>query len=308
MQCAGCKKDISGPALKALGKSWHPPCLACAHCGKTLATETQFTQHEGKLYHPSCYNQVLALKCDLCKKPLEGKYVKDAWGYALHPHHFKEVPRCFSCQRLAHNAISGQPMAYKDGHVVCGICRKTAVIAQASAEQAFEEARQWFQSVLPFAVNPNIPVRTVDRKEIQKHTKRGRAQTAGVTRTLLRKVGEQEDRKVEVILILAGLPRLHFLSVAVHELMHAWLFLNGISPLPARTEEGLCVLMEALFLSGFKSEEARFYRKAIRENKDPIYGAGYRQAHDAYKKQGLAKLLRQVARKKKLPGGLFSFF
>lgn len=309
MQCAKCKKTITQNPLMALGKAWHPECLGCSQCGKTLASEPQFTQFEGKLYHPSCYQAKVALRCDICTQPLAGKYVQDAWGFKYHPEHVNQIPQCFSCGRLAHPKMTGQGYQYADKRVVCGICRKTAVVAQGTAETAFAEAVAWFEKRLPFPEKPHFKLVIADLNRLQSHMKRSGRQTLGVTLKNVTMQGKTEvNRQIQGIVILAGLPRQFFLSVAIHELMHAWLFESRISPLPLKTEEGLCMLMEELFLKEQKGDEAVFYRKQYRQSKDPIYGEGFRQAHEAYQKLGLEKLLRHVARKKKLPGGLFSIF
>jgi hypothetical protein len=53
---------------------------------------------------------------------------------------------------------------------------------------------------------------------------------------------------VSAILVLYGMPRLLTGSIIAHELMHAWLRLNGTLDLEARVEEGLCQLMSFLWL------------------------------------------------------------
>jgi hypothetical protein len=53
---------------------------------------------------------------------------------------------------------------------------------------------------------------------------------------------------VSAILVLYGMPRLLTGSIIAHELMHAWLRLNGALDLEARVEEGLCQLMSFLWL------------------------------------------------------------
>lgn len=53
---------------------------------------------------------------------------------------------------------------------------------------------------------------------------------------------------VKVLLLLYGLPRLLSGSIMAHELMHAWLRMEGCMGLSLKVEEGLCQLMACLWL------------------------------------------------------------
>jgi hypothetical protein len=54
--------------------------------------------------------------------------------------------------------------------------------------------------------------------------------------------------QVTAILVLFGLPWLLTGSILAHELMHAWLRLNGLTGLSLDVEEGLCQLLALLCL------------------------------------------------------------
>jgi hypothetical protein len=60
--------------------------------------------------------------------------------------------------------------------------------------------------------------------------------------------GRRAHCHVKVLLLLYGLPRLLSGSIMAHELMHAWLRMEGVVGLPNKVEEGLCQLMACLWL------------------------------------------------------------
>ena len=60
--------------------------------------------------------------------------------------------------------------------------------------------------------------------------------------------------QVTAILVLFGLPWLLTGSILAHEVMHAWLHVNGFRGLAPEVEEGLCQLMALLWLEGLPSE------------------------------------------------------
>jgi hypothetical protein len=55
---------------------------------------------------------------------------------------------------------------------------------------------------------------------------------------------------VTAVLVLYGLPWLLTGTILAHELMHAWLRMNGVTGLSLDVEEGLCQLMALLWLEG----------------------------------------------------------
>ena len=73
----------------------------------------------------------------------------------------------------------------------------------------------------------------------------------------------------------------------------------GFYDLPQKVEEGLCTLSEYLWLQRFNTQEAEIRRRIIAENRDPIYGEGFRQAAAALKKKELAEMLTYVRKHQK---------
>lgn len=87
---------------------------------------------------------------------------------------------------------------------------------------------------------------------IQRDAVSGSLFSEGGTVALRARGRKREPRhgSVTAILVLAGMPWLLTGAVLAHELMHAWLRMEGYRELPAHVEEGLCQLMAYLWLEG----------------------------------------------------------
>lgn len=135
-----------------------------------------------------------------------------------------------------------------------------------------------------------------------------------------------ENKKIQSILILSGLPLILFNSVLAHEIMHVYFKMNPKFydiRLPNQTEEGLCQLISYLYLrelkinydvklkeaesrgkgvsnNGFFRErvfvqDCEQYINRIMGDTSIIYGQGFQKAYAAYNKFGLDQLLELVS-------------
>ncbi|GJD12644.1 Transforming growth factor beta-1-induced transcript 1 protein [Galdieria sulphuraria] len=116
--CGSCHQPIMSSYATALGKSFHPECLRCFRCGKTLVTsgDGNFRHGSGKPYCNECYAQHIAPRCAKCLQPIVDtvtKAMKQNW----HPqclictqcntplsavfYLFPELPRHPVCSRCA---------------------------------------------------------------------------------------------------------------------------------------------------------------------------------------------------------------
>ncbi|XP_067140389.1 paxillin-like isoform X2 [Centruroides vittatus] len=84
--CAFCLKSISGKAVNALGKTWHPEHFTCYHCKQELANKT-FFEKEGRTYCEGDYHKIFAPKCAHCNGPILDRCVT-ALDKTWHPEHF----------------------------------------------------------------------------------------------------------------------------------------------------------------------------------------------------------------------------
>ena len=106
---------------------------------------------------------------------------------------------------------------------------------------------------------------------------------------------------MEEIVILYGLPQIHFAAVAAHELGHVYLFQRKFSELPSSVEEGLCELMAYLWLRRQQDREAAFQIELKKNSDDAIYGDGFRAALAALENSSPDLLFEYVHQHKRFP-------
>ncbi|KAL1204308.1 Protein DA1-related 6 [Cardamine amara subsp. amara] len=134
------------------------------------------------------------------------------------------------------------------------------------------------------------------------------------------------DRECEVsaILILYGLPRLLTGYILAHEMMHAYLRLNGYRNLNIVLEEGLCQVLGHMWLestadateasssssptpaanaskkgewSDFEKKLVDFCKNQIETDDSPVYGAGFRIVNCMVAKSSLQETLKEILRR-----------
>jgi hypothetical protein len=294
-RCAACGRPITGRYVTALGRSWHPEHFVCAACQRPLEG-VSFVPRDGQLYCQGCYSARYSPRCSVCDRPLEGQYLEDYWGDRYCPRHRDELPKCFSCQRLICEPLTGGGVRYADGRHLCHRCRATAIDQVAAGAGTAQRVREALHGMGLDLEGAAIPLRLVGQRELEgahHHTEPLNGKTRTVVRT---QDGRELGRTVEEIMVLYGLPEEHYAAVLAHEYGHAWLFLQRFPPLAPTVEEGLCQALSYLWLSQRGTPEAGFFMQLLRESKDSVYGAGFRQAYAALEGRsflGLAEYVRQ---------------
>ncbi|KAK8376988.1 hypothetical protein O3P69_013576 [Scylla paramamosain] len=88
--CADCGRQIRGPFVSALGKTWCPDHFVCStgSCRKALI-DMGFVEEQGALHCEDCYEKYLAPICGKCDKRVKGDCL-NAVGKQFHP-------ECFCC-------------------------------------------------------------------------------------------------------------------------------------------------------------------------------------------------------------------
>ncbi|KAM0042265.1 putative protein DA1 [Helianthus debilis subsp. tardiflorus] len=123
--------------------------------------------------------------------------------------------------------------------------------------------------------------------------------------------------EVTAILVLYGLPRLLTGSILAHEMMHAWLRLQGYRTLSQDVEEGICQVLAHMWLksqiafisssntssatssrqgkrSPFDKKLAEFFKHQIESDMSSVYGNGFRAGNQAVLKYGLPSTLEHI--------------
>ncbi|KEQ15677.1 hypothetical protein GZ77_03620 [Endozoicomonas montiporae] len=336
MECKSCHKPVHGNALKALGANWHPHCFTCRTCKRPLFNEkfiafngrpfhpgclrcpgcrktvrNKYIEHDGMPWHLDCHRKKHRPLCDVCRKPLKTNYLVDFWGNAFCNTH-TNYSNCSSCGRIVCKNLTDGGMLHPDGLLICNMCTLRGVDTQERAEDLLDEMRLALASVGLKLNQTQTPVALCDRDELREasrhnfHNERPILGLAQWTTTF--SGGRITGRHFNHILIQNKLPEEHYRTIAIHELTHAWFFYNHYHELPLEVEEGMCVLMEYIWLKNQATKEAEYRRTLIEKSQDPIYGQGFQKARAALKLMPLKVLLRFLKEKNSFPTRLSAFF
>ena len=210
--------------------------------------------------------------------------------------------------------VTGGGMRFPDGLMICHLCTATGVTTDTRAEQLAQDMRLALKGLGLNLYQAETPIRLADRDELHsnsRHDNHEEHPLLGLAIWSTTFVGKRVvARQFNEILIQTNLPEDHFRTVAIHELTHAWFFYNNPKgkKLPLEVEEGMCVLVEYLWLKKLKTEDSRYRMKIIEECQDPVYGAGFQQALKSLRYLKLSSLTRYILEKGKFPSTLTAFF
>ncbi|GAB2231653.1 hypothetical protein Droror1_Dr00010664 [Drosera rotundifolia] len=280
--CVGCNAEIGhGRYLSSMGKFWHPECFRCHECSKPIA-DNEFSIHRDQPYHKACHKVRFHPKCDVC----ENYIPSNAAGmieYRAHPfwmqkycpsHESDKTPRCCSCERMEPRHTPY--LLLEDGRRLCLECLDSAIMDTNECQPLYLEIRDFYEG-LHMKIQQQVPLLLVERQalnEAMEGEKNGHhhlPETRGLclseeqtVSTILRRPRIGADNRiigmvtepyrlirrceVTAILILFGLPRLLTGSILAHEMMHAWLRLNGFANLSPEVEEGICQVLAHMWL------------------------------------------------------------
>ncbi|XP_056168253.1 protein DA1-related 1-like isoform X4 [Syzygium oleosum] len=356
--CAGCKNQIGQEdSQSCMGADWHPNCFRCYACGLPIADKfSEFGDHP---YHESCYRANHHSRCYICKNCLpvneEGLEFKvhPVWMQMYCPSHEQDgTPRCCSCDRMEPRDRSY--LLLDDGRKLCRDCRDSAIMNTHECQPLYLEIQGFYES-MNMKVDQHIPLSLVARQALNEamdgetnghhhsHETRGLCIPEGrsvPTVTLRPRIGVGSDYinmvtephklfhspNVNAILILYGLPRLLTGSNLAHEMMHAWLLLEGYPKLSPEVEEGICQVLAYMWLnseiyssstndvsssslpsssssattskkgkwSDFEIRLGKYFKHQIETNPLPAYGEGFRLGNKAVEKHGLRKTLDHI--------------
>ncbi|WP_257254828.1 MULTISPECIES: protein DA1 [unclassified Endozoicomonas] len=335
--CKSCRKPIHGNGLEALGSHWHlhcfncrtckkpllnksfvgfngrpfhPRCLKCPGCRKTI--NDRYIENDGMPWHPDCYQKQNNPLCAVCRKPLHEYYLMDFWGNTFCDTH-QDYTTCSSCSRIVCKNITDGGMSFPDGLVICNLCNLRGVVNQEQGDRIMEQMRSALSSVGLNLHQSNTPLTLCGRDELReasRHNFHNERPILGLTRwsTSTTPNGQVIAREFNDILIQKHLPEEHFRTVAIHELTHAWLFYNNYRDLPLEVEEGMCVMMEYIWLKNQATKDAEFRRIAIETSDDPIYGLGFQKARASLKLMPLKTLLQFIKERREFPTRWSAFF
>jgi hypothetical protein len=260
--------------LTALGKNWHPQCLKCSICHKTVSAQFTVSPDSGEAMHPECYQHAFHPRCTVCSNFLPEEQNRVVWQLTpfwndkICPSHATDgTSSCTACQRWQKRDEEWADL--EDGRTLCLLCLGTVIPNTVAAQPLYDSIldfylRQGMQlpAIPPLSLVDNSALNNAatDQEGANRtdgpifHT-RGLclteySQTIRTTLWLGTTTETKGPKKctVTAILVLNGLPKLLTGCILAHELMHGWLRLSGFEDLPLEVEEGLCQLMALLWL------------------------------------------------------------
>jgi len=241
--------------------------------------------------------------CSICSKPLIGNYLVDIWDNKMCEVHFnKDAVHCDSC-----TAFTRKEHLLPDGRVLCKSCFDIAVKSGDSIEKiktfVIKSLYQVGFSDLRIDDICSIEIVTAQRlaefrkEQIDVQTK-GFTYSTVITSTSFGVFGIKNTTQEfkHNIYILTHLTKTEFAGTLAHELLHAWLFQNGIK-MSSKMTEGFCNMGTYLMYSSMPDEFSKMYLKSLHEDTDTIYGDGFREMFEDFERLGWKKLIEKVRNK-----------
>ncbi|KAK3128544.1 hypothetical protein QOZ80_6BG0463240 [Eleusine coracana subsp. coracana] len=356
--CAGCNREIGHRRfLSCIGAIWHPECFCCHGCSQ-LIHDYEFSMSGSHPYHKNCYKELFHPKCDVCKNFIPAN-INGFIEYRAHPfwlqkycpsHEVDDTPRCCSCQRM--ESRDSRYVLLDDGRKLCLECLDSAVMDTRECQPLYLEIQEFYEG-LNMKVEQQIPLLLVERQALNGAMEGEKAghhhlpETRGLclseeqtVSTILRRPRLTGNRilqmitepykltrrcQVTAILILYGLPRLLTGSILAHEMMHAWLRLQGYGRLSPDVEEGICQVLAHMWIeseimassssnvastssassststsskrrarSQFDQKLGEFFKHQIESDTSMAYGDGFRAGHRAVLQYGLKRTLEHI--------------
>ncbi|MBF0491935.1 MAG: protein DA1 [Deltaproteobacteria bacterium] len=216
-------------------------------------------------------NKKVLAPCCVCQKELKGKIIGDPWENWAHEEH--ELTFCSCCDRIISPHSSNRGVYYKDGRVICGLCTQQAILIPLQAQESKKKVLRALEDIgfagIPQNIEMEIGQLNSSTPEENKNYK------AGETRTQVHYLNPQQVGLSHKIKVLFGVPKIEFEAILAHEFLHVWQNENKLKLAPMACE-GLCELGAFLIYSQEDTAFARFKIKKMKENKDAVYGEGFR--------------------------------
>lgn len=273
----------------------------CTYCGNGI--DGNAVIFEGKNYHDSCFYNHVALKCGICGEIIKETYLLDFWGNAYHSRHKNEYPTCEHCGRLICEQFTGGGIRYPEGRHVCNLCLPSTINEIDRAESILEKVRSYL-ALEGIRINEkNIGLHLIGRDELNKLANTQSDDQNGYTicketRRMLVLTNREFD-----IYLLDGMPEANLIAVAAHELMHVWQYENVPGDNDKIFSEGSCNYASLLVLKYFPGQMTDYLISTMIQDKDPVYGEGFRRIKKLVEDHGVEFWLRQLKNLKTFPQG-----
>ncbi|KAK4789677.1 hypothetical protein SAY86_016981 [Trapa natans] len=285
------------------------------------------------------------IRCDVCGNPVPVDSLGNAqcvitpiWGQTYcSKHRLDGTPFCYTCGRLEPHGEKYSLL--RDGRSICWDCKNSAITNISECQHLIEEMRGFYER-LDMKLYEQFPIELVGLEEMNRDES-GKSNTVGLTchqelplwatisipvfgpgNELIKITTEPHKlvsyREVVKVQVLSHTPRLFTGVNLAHEMLHAWIHLDGsylwirgqvnelgyLGSESDKVHEGLCVVVAHMWLESeidamsrneqsspleldFERKLRRYLMWRIEKNPHPIYGGGFRMVQPAVIKYGL---------------------
>jgi hypothetical protein len=302
-KCNYCKKAIVKEYIVVDGSFYHLDHFKCSECNKRI--EDDYTKSEGKYYHSKCYFNEVLKKCDVCNKPLTGKFYTDIYNKTYHQHHTNEYQHCDNCNRFAAPRITNGGRKFDDGRFLCNHCNQNALVSISQYKNLLNRVKTRLKGLGIILGDFQTDIIPVDQKKLNSIGKsygKGRLKGFCEIEVLTSNVGNSKDVQQNryKIYVLNNLPSIYVETTIAHELMHIWLHENTLNNHDEALEEGSCHFISYLYLNTTRSEEAQWIIKLMKQDQNKIYGGGFRKVLEVFDGKSISQLLTFLKENKQL--------
>jgi hypothetical protein len=301
--CAVCDRPIDGDFVETQGKTYHPGHFLCGHCKLPIGSGS-YVIHEKEKYHPHCYEEHVALRCALGDGIIDGKYLRDHWGNVYHLSHERDADQCDYCQRFISGALTGGGYEYDDGRIICGLCARSAVNDVDKGEKLMAEVARHLRRIGLTVDLESIRLRLVGLERMRRLAAASSHDLKGYTHYIRYSSStEGESDSISTVYILHGMPRVDAIATLAHELTHVWQLTEGRKENDDALCEGSSNYAGYLVLKEYPGPETEFLIKKMVENRDPVYGEGFRRVKRFAEERTVEEWIRLLRSRERLPPG-----
>lgn len=292
--CPDCHKAVTAlDAVEIGGQFYHKSCRTCFKCGMVIDDKSKKAVCEGHSYHYDCLHSDQV--CSICGN-VTHHYIRDHWGNVACVSHGHVCSYCGSIDNTGKSydltyVINGEMRPSPSW--MCLRCSDSIVKSVADVERCRSEVMAIFSANGINGIPADIPILISDlRKEEQD-------MGHGLFGLNISHISASRSRYSCEVIIHQNLPYVMFKGILAHELLHSWVRLYSIQ-LPQNEEEGLCNLAKYLVLKQDKSLQAKYLIDwFLVNNRDPVYGEGFRLMKKRLDKLGWKGLLDALLWEKK---------
>jgi hypothetical protein len=332
--CEYCKETIRGKYLEIDGKYYHPIHFQCEHCRNPMVdskyykrdgkyycekcykelftprcawcggmAEKNYIVYDGKIYHDSCYYDNVAPRCAISGEPIKGQYLQDFWGNLYKKEYEDKFERCIYCGRFIADKVTGGGCKYNDGRYICNLCHETAVKEQGPAVSLLREVKDRLAEDGIVIDYDDIKLHLVLKDQLKQVSNNPVENELGFVEYQYSTYENVLVMNSLNVYILCGLPRMHYISTAAHELMHIWQYLHGVLDNDLVYNEGSCNYASYLVLQKYPGKEAEYLLRSLEQDEDSIYGGGFRRVKKLVADRGIGYWLDYLKNNRAFPAG-----